>query len=79
MCYKAGFILDNEEEKFILQYFEAIYNERNINFANAREVRNLFEKSIVNQDKRLSKLTVITDEILTRLAYEDVSKTLSFS
>ena len=44
---------------------------KDMNFGNARFVRNLFEKSIQNQAMRLSSQPNITEEILSILKSED--------
>lgn len=48
------------------------------NFANAREVRNLFDKIKLNLDSRISKLPVknLTKEILSTITKSDIPYTL---
>lgn len=47
------------------------------NFGNARFVRNLFEKTIERQAKRLAStsLASITEEALTQITEEDIKQT----
>ena len=40
-------------------------------FANGREVRNLFEEAVLNQNDRLSRREELTDEELSLLTAED--------
>jgi hypothetical protein len=50
----------------------ARYATRGENFANAREVRNLFENSIARHANRVAKLSEITDDLLTVLERDDL-------
>ena len=43
------------------------------NFANARAVRNLFEKVITNQAARVANLEEVNEEILTTIILEDLT------
>ena len=52
---KKKLILDLTAEEKLKSYFENIYAKRDKNFGNAREVRNIFEKSIQRQGARLAK------------------------
>ena len=47
------------------------YNNRDNDFANAREVRNLFEAAVVSQADRLYDKENLTDEELCRLEAAD--------
>ena len=53
---KKKLVLDVTAEENLKSYFKDIYNKRDKNFGNAREVRNIFEKSIQRQGARLAKL-----------------------
>jgi hypothetical protein len=48
-----------------------MYNNRDRNFANGREVRNYFEKVIKNQANRLASDTDVTEEELMLLTLDD--------
>ena len=48
------------------------------NFANGRDVRNYFEKTLVNQANRLSTMSSISDEDLCSITYEDVENVLMY-
>ena len=48
-----------------------MYNNRGENFANGRDVRNLFETVLANQANRMASNLNISDEELSTLTYED--------
>lgn len=72
MCDVSGYIIDNNTEKFIYDIFLDKYSNRNSNFSNGREVRNIFEKVVSNQANRLSIKYELTDDELMTLLIDDV-------
>jgi stage V sporulation protein K len=72
MAGKSHFKLTPEAQTKLLRLFEALYDNRDKNFGNARMVRNLFEKSIERQANRLAVLSDFTDEVLTTLIPSDI-------
>lgn len=48
--------LDESYKPQLLNYFKTIYNKRGKDFANARTVRNVFEKAIERHNSRIEKL-----------------------
>lgn len=71
-CRSMGYTASRECMNCVKEYFEQRYRTRDKNFANGREVRNYFEMAMVNQANRLSKISDINDEMLTKLELEDV-------
>ena len=72
-CKNSGYELDSEAEEESKKFFENRYENRDDNFANARDVRNYFEKAIVNQSNRLSKTSnELSKEELMRIKAEDL-------
>ncbi len=71
-CDKNGYKADDDAMDFVEEYFKMRAESGDENFANAREVRNFFEKAIVNQANRLANKKDITDDELTALILEDV-------
>ena len=63
--------LDKKAEEFLKGHFEDVYKCRGDNFANGRYVRNIFEKVLSNQAKRLVNIEDITDDDLNTLIIED--------
>ena len=56
MCAKNGYTLDAETEAFAAEGFTELYEERDENFGNARDVRNVFEKAVSRQANRVSAM-----------------------
>ena len=65
-------VLTTETEQQIDRYLERLISNKPDNFANGREMRNLFETMYSNQANRLADQVDITDEALTRLTIEDL-------
>lgn len=72
MCKQAGYVLTVEAKTCIIEKLENLHAHRSANFANAREVRNLFEKAVVKQACRLFKVENPTNEQLCELTVSDV-------
>ena len=74
MCKKSGLIATKNARDLVLKHFEEEYANRDKTFANGREVRNFFEKTVVNQANRLAQESYIDDEDVATLTAEDISK-----
>lgn len=72
-CKKNGYEADEEAKEYVKEFFKNRYENRDDNYANARDVRNFFEKAIVEQANRLSKEEAPTDEDLATFKLCDVS------
>ncbi len=70
---KSSLVLSEDAEKYSLDFFNKRCENKPENYANARDVRNYFEKALVNQADRLTKLDNITDEQLSKIELEDVN------
>jgi hypothetical protein len=55
MCKKNGYVLADDTREIAVKYFDELYANRDENFGNARDVRNLFEDIVVRQADRLSE------------------------
>lgn len=53
-------------------FLSTICSKKTENFANAREIRNLFERSIVNQANRLGDLATISNDELGEIVSSDL-------
>lgn len=71
MCDDNNLILEDKAEEFIKTHFVDVYNNRGDNFANGRDVRNLFENVLSNQANRIASNLEVSDEELSTLKYED--------
>lgn len=74
MCKKSGLTATKDTRDLVLKHFEEEYTNRDETFANGREVRNFFEKAVVNQANRLAQESYIDDEDVATLTAEDISK-----
>ena len=71
MCDQNNLILEPEADKYVKTHFVEVYNNRGDNFANGRDVRNLFENVLTKQANRLSANLNVSDKELSTLKYED--------
>ena len=74
MCQKNGYSLSKEAEGWARADFKDLYESRDENFGNAREVRNLFEKAVARQADRVALLETPTREQLMELRPEDLNE-----
>lgn len=64
-------VLATDAEKHLRNYLEQLCNQRPENFANEREMRNLFETALSNQANRLALLAGISDRELSEITIDD--------
>ena len=74
MCKKNGYTLSEEGERFMEKDLQELYDSRDENFGNARDVRNLFEQAVARQADRVSQLEEPTKEQLMELKPEDLEE-----
>lgn len=74
MCKKNGYILSQEAQKWAEEDFQDLYENRDENFGNARDVRNLFEKAVARHSDRVARLETPTKEQLMELRPEDLKE-----
>ncbi len=74
-CKKAYYVLDEDAEKEVSDYFTAAAEEAG-EFGNARGVRNTFEKILTEQANRIAEMETITREELMRITLADVKAAL---
>lgn len=65
-------MMDGKIKTYVKYFFDNRYQHRDKNFANARDVRNFFEKAAMNQANRLAANLKITDTELASLILDDV-------
>jgi len=70
-CKKGCYELDDEAREAV-RLFISEENTNSISFGNARGVRNIFEKVLVNQANRLAAMENVTREDLMKITREDV-------
>lgn len=71
-CHKYGLRLSEDAKRNLMVFLSTICSEKTENFANAREIRNLFERSIVNQANRLGDLETISNDELEEIVSSDL-------
>lgn len=72
-CKTEQYSLTEEAKDILKAHFLELEKNKPKNFANAREIRNIFEKSIMFQANRLSKLTEnLSKEVLMDITKEDI-------
>lgn len=64
--------LDDQAAQAIQEHLEELYEDRDENFGNARDVRNLFERIVANQANRVAALSAPTDEDLLTITTADL-------
>ena len=74
MCKKNGYTLSEEGGRFMEKDLQELYDSRDENFGNARDVRNLFEQAVARQADRVSQLEEPTKEQLMELKPEDLEE-----
>ena len=72
-CKKYQYNLTEEADKAVREEIIRLEGAKGENFANAREVRNLFEKIITNQAARVSELEDVDEETLSTITIEDLT------
>ena len=71
MCENSSLKLDGKADEYLRGLCEDIYNTRGNNFANARQIRNIFENVLTAQANRLAGDDDITDDELMTILLED--------
>ncbi len=72
MCQKNGYTLTKESEAEAGALFSILYENRDENFGNARNVRNLFEQTVACQSDRLARMESPSREDLMQLLPDDL-------
>ena len=71
MCDNTSLKLDSKADEYLKGLCEDLYNTRGDNFANGRQIRNIFENVLTAQANRLSSDLDITDDELMTICLED--------
>ncbi len=72
MCEKNGYTICDETLKYAETYFRELYEERDENFGNARDVRNVFERAVSRQADRVAGMEQPGKEDLMALTVADL-------
>lgn len=72
MAAQSGYQISSDCMDLATEYFEKQCLNKESTYANARGVRNFFEKAVVNQANRLVSTDVFSRETLITIEPEDV-------
>ncbi len=72
MCQANGYRLEAEADSAVVEAFQTMYAQRDENFGNARDVRNIFEASVARQANRLAAIDTPSKEDLMSLTIADL-------
>lgn len=72
MCTKYDYLLDNSAKEKVKKHLEKICLTKDENFANARDVRNFFEKIVANQATRVLSIHEANQEEMITIKAEDI-------
>ena len=73
-CKKNSYTLSPEAEEAAKALFDRLYQQRDDNFGNGRDVRNCFEDMIVRQSNRVAAMEAPTKEDLMTVLPEDLEE-----
>lgn len=73
-CDSNMYVLNEETEAFAKAHFSSMYECRDENFGNGRDVRNFFENAIAAHSDRVSQIEAPTKDDLMTLLKEDLEK-----
>lgn len=71
-CNKIGVTLNTNARELVTHYIERLCHNKPENFANGREMRNLFEAAISNQANRLASYSDVSDAELNEITESDL-------
>lgn len=74
---KNEYTMDSTTTLYLKKQLEYVVAHKNKNFGNGRYARNLFEKAIQNQAKRISKEKNPTNDMLMRISKEDIEQAIA--
>ena len=72
MCRKNGYELDEAADKAAAEAFQLLYQRRDENFGNARDVRNVFEAAVASQANRVAAMEAPARKDLMSLTVADL-------
>ena len=73
VCKKNGYTLNGAADKAAAEAFQVMYDRRDENFGNARDVRNIFEAAVARQANRVAAMEAPGREDLMALTVADLA------
>ncbi len=74
MCSNQDYVMTGDTEEYVKEHLQKLTQSGEENFANAREVRNYFERCLERQANRIINETVVDANTLTTLKLDDVKE-----
>ena len=74
-CSKNGYVLADDAKECAVEFFKQLYENRDDNFGNGRDVRNIFENAVVRQADRVAALENPDKDALMLMTKEDFIET----
>ncbi len=71
-CKKNHYAVDADARFALKDYFRSLYENRNENFGNGRDVRNLFENIVTRQSGRVARLSDPDNDTMTTITIDDL-------
>ena len=71
-CNRYGMRLTEEAKNTLKNYLHRLCQNKPENFANGREMRNIFEQTYTNQANRIAEIEDISDEELNEIVVDDL-------
>lgn len=79
-CKKYSFILEDDADEFLKEYFSQLHTEKKDNFANGREIRNFFENVIQMHANRLnSVIDSVTETEYYTISRDDLEQAMKIN
>lgn len=72
LCKKNQYNLSQGVQRMLVEYFDDLYEHRDKNFGNGRDVRNLFETIVTKQSVRVAGLSNPDNHTITEIREEDL-------
>lgn len=72
MCQKYHLTIETEAFEKVKDRIRSLVDKKDDNFANARDIRNLFENIVTNQARRLAFIENVSDEDMTCILLDDI-------
>ena len=73
LCKKSQYSITPAAKRMLCEYFDNLYANRDKNFGNGRDVRNVFENIITEQSRRVARMSDPTDSEIATIDVPDIS------
>jgi len=72
LCIENDYKISEDLRDYLKKYFKDLYDNRDKNFGNGRDVRNIFEKTVTKQSRRIAGMREPSIEEMMLLTCEDL-------